>query len=212
MADIGLSSAGAFQNGAPYRGGGGASIDLGGAQGGRAEVRARLREVRRDGETIPAGRAFVRGSGGWPPGQRQNMESQMINPLALAAGAILLTTAAHAGGMTPAIDAASQDMRGGTVTAASVTAAVNGWLVVHRTDDAMKPGPVVGHAPLAAGENTQVVAILTEPVAPGGKLMLMVHAEAGGAATGIFEYSLGAAEDGPVRLDGALVMRVVEAR
>jgi hypothetical protein len=148
-----------------------------------------------------------------PFGARDTMslELQMTNPFALAAVAILLTGAAHAGGMTPKVEAMSQDMSGGSIIATAVTAPVNGWLVVHRTADGMKPGAVVAHAPLMAGENMHVVALLTEPVALGDKLMLMVHGEAGGAATGVFEYSLGAKEDGPIKQDGKLVMRVVEA-
>jgi hypothetical protein len=92
-----------------------------------------------------------------------------------------------------------------------ITAAENGWLVVHRTDAEMKPGPVVGHAPLKAGENLDVAAILTEEVAPGEMLMLMVHSETGGMQTGVFEYTLGAKEDGPIRVDDALVMTVITA-
>ena len=33
-----------------------------------------------------------------------------------------------------------QDVSGGTVTATSINAPANGWLVVHRTDADMKPG------------------------------------------------------------------------
>jgi hypothetical protein len=76
----------------------------------------------------------------------------------------------------------------------------------------MKPGPVVGHAPLRKGENADVAAILTEDVAAGDKLMLMIHGEDGGMSTGIFEYTLGAKEDGPVRVDGELVMTVITAQ
>ncbi|MDF0595879.1 DUF7282 domain-containing protein [Psychromarinibacter halotolerans] len=113
--------------------------------------------------------------------------------------------------MTPMVDGMDQDVSGGTVTASSIMAPANGWLVVHRTDSEMKPGPVVGHAPLKMGENTDVTAILTEEVASGDMLMLMLHGEDGGMQTGIFEYSLGASEDGPVRVDGDLVMKVVTA-
>ncbi len=105
-----------------------------------------------------------------------------------------------------------QDVSAGTVTAAAVVADANGWLVVHRTDSSMKPGPVVGYAPLKKGENIEVTAILTEEVATGDSLMLMLHGEAGGKKTGIFEYSLGAKEDGPVKVDGKLVMTVISAQ
>lgn len=42
--------------------------------------------------------------------------------------------------------------------------------------------------------------------------MLMVHAEQGGMKTGVFEYTLGAKEDGPIKPDGNLVMTVVTAK
>lgn len=100
----------------------------------------------------------------------------------------------------------------GTVTAKKVMAEKNGWLVVHRTDEAMKPGPVVGHAPLKKGKNMDVAAILTEEVASGDMLMLMLHSEDGGMKTGIFEYTLGAKEDGPIRKDGKLVMATITAK
>ncbi|MEZ5449757.1 MAG: hypothetical protein R3E89_12545 [Thiolinea sp.] len=56
-----------------------------------------------------------------------------------------------------------------------------------------------------------VTAILTEPVASGDRLMLMLHGEEGGTQTGIFEYSLGAKEDGPVRVNDELIMTVISA-
>ena len=134
------------------------------------------------------------------------------NIISLALGTTLLAgfafAAAHGGlGVT----AGDQDVSGGTVSAEKITAAANGWLVVHRTDDSGKPGPVVGHAPIKQGENADVTAILTEPVASGEKLMLMIHAEDGGMKTGIFEYTLGAKEDGPIKIDGKLVMTIIAA-
>ncbi|MBS8239582.1 hypothetical protein DYI22_03585 [Marinobacter lipolyticus] len=105
-----------------------------------------------------------------------------------------------------------QSVSDGTVTAKKIMAEKNGWLVVHRTDEAMKPGPVVGHAPIKKGKNMDVAAILTEEVESGEMLMLMVHSEDGGMKTGIFEYTLGAKEDGPIRQDGNLVMKVITAQ
>ena len=128
--------------------------------------------------------------------------------LALAAGA----AHAEAHMPMPSVTASDQSVANGVVSADTVNAAENGWLVVHRTDADMKPGPVVGHAPLRMGENTDVAAILTEEVAPGDMLMLMVHGETGGMQTGIFEYTLGATEDGPIRIDDQLVMQVVTAQ
>lgn len=105
-----------------------------------------------------------------------------------------------------------QSVMDGTVTAKKVVAESNGWLVVHRTDEGGKPGPVVAHAPLRKGENTDVAAILTEEVESGDMLMLMLHSESGGMKTGIFEYTLGAKEDGPIKKDGKLVMKTITAK
>ena len=51
-------------------------------------------------------------------------------------------------GHAMAVMGEDQDVSGGTVTASKVMAGANGWLVVHRTDDKMKPGTVVAYAPL----------------------------------------------------------------
>ena len=129
----------------------------------------------------------------------------------IATLAALNTSAVFADGhaMAPMIMSMDQSVANGVVSAEKVIAAQNGWLVVHRTDASMKPGIVVGHAPLREGENMDVAAILTDDVKPGEMLMLMVHAETGGMQTGIFEYTLGAKEDGPIRIDEKLVMSVL---
>ena len=85
-------------------------------------------------------------------------------------------------------------------------------MVVHRVKENGKLGPAVGHAPLRAGVNDDVAAILTKPVATGEKLMLMIHAETGDTQTGIFEYILGAKEDGPIKIDGQLVMAIITTK
>ena len=138
-----------------------------------------------------------------------------MKTLTLPAAALVLVSgiafgAAHSDG--PMVEAQDQDVSNGVVSARMVRATDNGWLVVHRTDASNAPGPVVGYAPLRGGENYDVAAILQEPVASGERLMLMVHGESGGESTGVFEYTLGAEEDGPVRVDDALVMQVITAR
>lgn len=134
--------------------------------------------------------------------------------LRLLVTSIALTTAIGvANAMTSdAVVVSDQSVSGGTVTAEKVTSDANGWLVVHRTGADMKPGPVVGYAPLKAGDNADVTAILQEEVKAGDMLMLMVHGEAGGSKTGVFEYTLGAKEDGPVRVDDKLIMTVITAQ
>lgn len=128
-----------------------------------------------------------------------------------AAALSMIATAAFAAGhsMAPMVEASAQSVENGVVSAEKVVAGENGWLVIHRTGADMKPGLVVGHAPLRMGENMDVAAILTEDVKSGDMLMLMVHSEAGGMKTGIFEYTLGATEDGPVKMDDKLVMSVI---
>jgi hypothetical protein len=129
-----------------------------------------------------------------------------------ATAAMTLACSAALAMSNPAVVATDQDVSSGTVTAEKVTTDANGWLVVHRTDAAMKPGPVVGYAPLRAGETRDVTSILQEPVQSGEMLMLMVHGEAGGGKTGVFEYTLGAKEDGPIRVQDKLVMTVITAK
>lgn len=125
--------------------------------------------------------------------------------LAAASGAAF--AAGHA--TAPMVEAGDQSVANGVVSADRIIAGETGWLVVHRTDAQMTPGAVVGHAPLREGENIDVVAILTEAVTSGEMLMLMVHSEAGGMQAGIFEYTLGAKEDGPIRIDDQLVMSII---
>ncbi|MDO6707295.1 hypothetical protein [Photobacterium sp. 1_MG-2023] len=107
------------------------------------------------------------------------------------------------------VKGSDQDVSGGTVSAEMIESDANGWLVVHRTDKSMKPGPVVGYSPVKKGTNQNVTAILMEPVNSGDMLMLMLHGEGGGMKTGVFEYTLGAKEDGPIREDGKLIMDVI---
>lgn len=128
--------------------------------------------------------------------------------LSLAIAFLGTTAAAHAAN---SVKGANQDVSEGTVTAAMIESDANGWLVVHRTNKDMKPGPVVGYAPVKKGMNQDVVAILMEPVDTGEMLMLMLHGEQGGMKTGVFEYTLGAKEDGPIREDGKLVMDIITA-
>lgn len=139
------------------------------------------------------------------------MNKQMIKSAVLAATLISGSAFAH-NHMETGVWGEDQDLSGGTVTAEKIVSPANGWLVVHRTADGMKPGPVVGYAPLKKGENMDVSAILTEVVSSGEMLMLMLHGEEGGMKTGMFEYTLGAKEDGPLKIGGKLVMDVITAQ
>lgn len=133
----------------------------------------------------------------------------LISAIALSFAATSAFAAGHS--PVPMVEASNQSVENGTVSAEKVVAAENGWMVVHRTGADMKPGPVVGYAPLRMGDNMDVVAILSEKVNAGDMLMLMVHAETGGMKMGGFEYTLGAKEDGPIKIDGKLVMATITA-
>jgi len=143
--------------------------------------------------------------------KKENLMKTLVSAIAIAFATTSTAALADGHAPAPAVQASNQSVANGVVSAETVVAAENGWMVVHRTDAEMAPGPVVGYAPLRMGENVDVAAILTEEVAPGDMLMLMVHAEAGGSVTGGFEYTLGAPEDGPIRIDGKLVMAVITA-
>lgn len=65
-----------------------------------------------------------------------------------------------------------------SVNVGSVTAEKDGYLVVHRTDfTGTIPGTVIGHAPVKAGENTDVAITLEKKAEPGAKLIVMLHEE-----------------------------------
>ena len=117
-------------------------------------------------------------------------EFKPLPPVALTSLLLAAGSAVAGGHAHPMVMGSNQDVSSGTVTASKIVAGGNGWLVVHRTDASKKPGPVIGHAPVKKGTNTDVTAILTESVKKGQWLMLMLHGEAGGKKTGIFEYTL----------------------
>lgn len=114
-------------------------------------------------------------------------------------------------GMAPMVDAMSQPVASGTVMAGKVIAPSNGWLVVHRSNAEMKPSAVIGYAPLMEGVNTDVTVTLTEPVASGEELILMLHSEEGGMMAGTYEFTAGGKEDVPVMVDGKPVMVSITA-
>ena len=84
--------------------------------------------------------------------------------------------------------------------------------VIRINADLERVGDLAVNIAIRVGETMDVAAILTEPVKTGDMLMLMVHGEDGGNLVGNFEYTLGAKEDGPVKVDGKLVMTVVTVK
>jgi LPXTG-motif cell wall-anchored protein len=102
-------------------------------------------------------------------------------------------------GTTPSVTVNDQAIQGGTVTVDKVVAAQAGWMVIHAEADG-KPGPVVGHSAVAAGENTNVVVEIDTAKAT-AKLFAMLHVDAG--EMGKYEFP---GPDGPVKVDGKVVV------
>ncbi len=102
--------------------------------------------------------------------------------------------------VTNAVAVADQTLGGdNTVAIDSVTADVDGWLVIHAQADG-KPGPILGHAPVQAGDNSDVV-VQIDPAGATDTLYAMLHVDAG--TVGEYEFP---GDDGPaVDADGNVV-------
>jgi len=93
--------------------------------------------------------------------------------------------------VTNAVTVSDQELSAdNTVTIASVTADVPGWLVIHAQADG-KPGPILGYAPVQAGDNSDVV-VQIDPTGATETLYAMLHVDAG--AEGEYEFP---GADGP---------------
>ncbi len=98
------------------------------------------------------------------------------------------------------LEVADQELaEDGTVTVPLVNSAVDGWMVIHADSDG-GPGPVIGFAPVTAGENVSVsvpidVAGATETV------HAMLHVDEG--TVGAYEFP---GADGPARDDADAVV------
>lgn len=88
---------------------------------------------------------------------------------------------------------------GNTVVIASVSSNAAGWMVIH-ADSEGGPGAVIGHAPVIAGDNSNVVVEIDTSMAT-ETLYAMLHVDAGGE--GEYEFP---GEDGPATdADGNIV-------
>jgi predicted lipoprotein with Yx(FWY)xxD motif len=102
--------------------------------------------------------------------------------------------------VTNAVTVSDQELgEGNTVTIDTVTADVDGWLVIHAQADG-KPGPILGHAPVKAGDNSSVV-VEIDPTGATETLYAMLHVDAG--TPGEYEFP---GDDGPATdADGNVV-------
>ncbi len=100
--------------------------------------------------------------------------------------------------LTPSVSVSDQELTNGAVTIAQADSPGPGWMVIH-ADNGGKPGAVIGHAQLQAGENDNVVVQVDESkVTP--SLYAMLHEDAG--QVGAYEFP---GPDAPVLLDGQMV-------
>lgn len=103
-------------------------------------------------------------------------------------------------GVTPSIQANDQPLENNTITVERVVAAQDGWIVVH-LDENGRPGPVIGHTAVSAGESANVQVPLDQPPSPGTMIWPMLHIDAG--SIGVYEFP---GPDSPVTVDGQIVM------
>lgn len=92
-----------------------------------------------------------------------------------------------------ALEVVDQDLgEDGTVTIPLVDSAVDGWLVIHADADGA-PGPVIGFAPVAAGQ-TEELAVPVDAAGTTDPVYAMLHVDEGNA--GVYEFP---GPDGPAR-------------
>lgn len=100
--------------------------------------------------------------------------------------------------VTPAVTVADQSIVSNTVVVETVVSDGPGWIVIHTQADG-KPGPIIGYAPVVAGENTAVM-VEVDGAAATDTLYAMLHTDAG--QVGVYEFP---GDDGPVRVGDAVI-------
>ena len=101
--------------------------------------------------------------------------------------------------MTTSVEVSDQAIQNGTVTVSKIQAAVDGWIVIH-TDAEGKPGPVIGYAPVSAGESSDVGVTIDESQAT-PMMFAMLHVDEG--VKGTYEFP---GADAPAKDGDAVVM------
>jgi len=109
-------------------------------------------------------------------------------------------TASTATTVAPSVTVGDQESDGATVTVAQVTAAEQGWLVIHANADG-KPGPVLGQVSVPAGTTDNVVVTLDTPLSGTEPVWAMLHVD--GGVVGAYEFP---GADSPVMVNDAITM------
>jgi LPXTG-motif cell wall-anchored protein len=133
---------------------------------------------------------------------RQFRSIGIVAAIVLVAMFALLPMAAAAQAKD-AVDAADQPIVDGSITVASITATVDGWIVAH-LDENGGPGKVLGQTAVKAGDSKDVKIKLSEDVPAGGKMWPMLHIDAG--TIGTYEFP---GPDAPVKVGNDIVMKQI---
>ena len=104
--------------------------------------------------------------------------------------------------------AQDQGVQGGNLVISNVTAAQDGFIVIHRAN-AAGDGPLVpssiGHAAVRAGDSTDVEVTLSESVGGGDQLFAMLHIDSNN--NGVYEFGPGSTDlDTPASVDDGVVV------
>ncbi len=99
----------------------------------------------------------------------------------------------------PSVSVQDQNITDGKVVVQEVFSVGAGWLVIHAQADG-KPGPILGYAQVADGQNTDILVEIDLSNAS-SVLYAMLHTDAG--MEGYFEFPEG--DDTPVAVDGQVV-------
>lgn len=100
--------------------------------------------------------------------------------------------------ITPSVSVSDQEITESSVIVPLVVSDVQGWIVIHADNDG-SPGPVIGFAGVAQGENSDVE-VEIDLAGATETLYAMLHVDAGNA--GEYEFP---GDDGPVSVEGKVV-------
>jgi hypothetical protein len=126
---------------------------------------------------------------------------------------VLMTSAALT--VLPLLALHAQDLKADDVhikdtfiVVGTVEVSADGWLVAHRAESptGVKPGEIIGAAPVKAGPNKDVQFPAPETLQPGNAIILMLHKDAGTIG------SFSEADDKPVMAGEKPVMEHVKIK
>lgn len=114
-------------------------------------------------------------------------------------GEIVLQAFTVTGGLRPSVTVMDQAIEDSTVVVPEVISDGQGWMVIHADEDGA-PGPVIGHAAVSDGVNTDV-SVEIDVDAATETLYAMLHTDSG--EMGTYEFPDG---DPPVQVEGNVVV------